>query len=102
MRAAVPGRRDDARRPQGGSAGSARGRVRAYRPRMDDVTELIERARFEVDVAHARLEAARRVRWEGVHGRAYADRLAEAAARVRVLDGLVAAAVPAVPPWPAP
>ncbi|WP_062314177.1 hypothetical protein [Demequina rhizosphaerae] len=69
---------------------------------MDDVTALVERARFAVDVAHARLEAARRARWEGVNGRAYAARLEEAAARVRGLAGEVSAAAPPVPPWPAP
>ncbi|MDN4475148.1 hypothetical protein QQX09_04655 [Demequina sp. SYSU T00192] len=69
---------------------------------MDDVTGLVERARFAVDVAHARLVAARRVRWEGVHGRAYAERLDEAAARVGALGGMLATAAPPAPPWPDP
>ncbi|WP_062464917.1 hypothetical protein [Demequina soli] len=67
---------------------------------MDDIAALVAQARIALAIAHARLVAARRVRWEGVHGRVYTARLDEAAARVTALTGHVDAASAAVGPPP--
>ncbi|WP_296665196.1 hypothetical protein [Demequina sp.] len=61
---------------------------------MDDVTALVERARAAAAMATSRLATARYAQWQGVHAEEYRARLADAAARVAVLEREIAAARP--------
>ncbi|WP_062518268.1 hypothetical protein [Demequina gelatinilytica] len=56
---------------------------------MDDVPTLVAQARLAIDIAHARLIAARRARWQGIHGETYRGELSEAAARVTAVSEAV-------------
>ncbi|SEJ59109.1 hypothetical protein [Demequina mangrovi] len=67
---------------------------------MDDVTALIARARLSIDIAHARLIAARRAEWQGIHGERYRGQLSDAAWRVTALSGTLQEATSA-PAWQA-
>ncbi|WP_062305557.1 hypothetical protein [Demequina subtropica] len=56
---------------------------------MDDVPTLVAQARLAIEIAHARLIAARRAPWQGIHGEAYRDELSAAAARVTAVSETV-------------